>query len=208
MILFDLDGTLIDSIKGIYDCYILAMSELKVEPVSKIEFRSNIGASFDKMIGKLHKDITKDNLAVQKAISVFRQNYDTTGYRSYKVYEGIEELLRYLHESGFKIGVVSNKKNYQVEQILKKEFGKIQISPYGKISDPEWTKKCQTKKINNLHKVIAFTGDTEEDRECATAVNATFIYAEYGYGIVNDVDNNCKCNDTLKLLEVLQQKVL
>ena len=36
-------------------------------------------------------------------------------------------------------------------------------------------------KINNLHKVIAFTGDTEEDRECK-AVNATFIYAEYGYG--------------------------
>ena len=69
MILFDLDGTLIDSIKGIYDCYILAMSELKVEPVSKIEFRSNIGASFDKMICKLHKDITKDNLAVQKQLA-------------------------------------------------------------------------------------------------------------------------------------------
>ena len=60
-IVFDLDGTLIDSSEGIYSAYVNALKEMnsKIKSIDFYSFKKSIGPPFDKMSKKLHPDLNE-----------------------------------------------------------------------------------------------------------------------------------------------------
>lgn len=205
-ILFDLDGTLIDSFEGIYSCYKKGIKNFNIEPVERREFRSKIGASFDNMLYKIHPEISDHNL-LQDIVKIFRLNYDEQGYKQYVIFDNICRLFELLNKHNWKIGIVSNKKNWQVEEIVLKEFSAFKIGCYGKVSG-EWTKVKQTKELQAKCNIIAFVGDTQEDYDCAKAVAKKFIYASYGYGEVKKCNDYEICRTTAEIYESIERTIL
>lgn len=181
MILFDLDGTLIDSISGIYRSYQFSIEGMNREVISENNFRRFIGASYDKMITNIYNDLSKDSKEHKEIVDKFRYMYDTEGYQQYKIFSDSKELFEYLKTIKMSIGIVSNKKQEQVKQIIEMSFREFSISGFGK-TDNHWKKKEQCKLIAKKEKVWAFIGDTKEDYECAQELGCSFIYAGYGYG--------------------------
>tara|TARA_X000000950_G_C13673774_1_gene561039 strand:- start:189 stop:818 length:630 start_codon:yes stop_codon:yes gene_type:complete len=202
MILFDLDGTLIDSFEGIYSCYKKSIKSIGLCPVTRNDFKPKIGASFDKMITKVHPEITEFKI-ISQIVKVFRDNYDRIGYKEYVIFEGIEKILQKIENQDIAIGIVSNKKNQQVEEIMSKEFAEFKIEVHGK-KDNTWSKVEESKKLKQTRNILAFVGDTQEDYNCAKEIGAKFIYAKYGYG---ELKTSCKNYDECKTTQEILKSI-
>jgi phosphoglycolate phosphatase len=106
LVLFDLDGTLIDSEIGITGSMAHALQALGVEPPPINVLRSWIGpplqASFPQVLGE---DIARTDLAVNH----YRERFDAVGWSEHSVYPGMAELVCMLAERGDRLAVVTSK---------------------------------------------------------------------------------------------------
>lgn len=205
-ILFDLDGTLINSFEGIYSCYIKSLEESETKPVGRGEFRIKIGASFDKMVSKIHPEIS-DQKMIAHIVKVFRSHYDEHGYKQYDVFENIYNIFELIDRYNWEAGIVSNKKDSQVKEIIFKEFSAFQIGCYGRIGQ-DWSKVEKVKELGADYNIVAFVGDSQEDYNCAKAIAKVFIFASYGYGEIEDYKYCENCKTTIELYESIERTIL
>ena len=114
-ILFDLDGTLTDPGLGITNSVIYALKKFNIAPPKNEELYTFIGPplmdSFQKYYG-----MSKDESIT--AVKYYREYYVPTGMFENEVYEGIDELLSDLKESGRKIYLATSKPEVYAKKIL------------------------------------------------------------------------------------------
>ena len=114
-IFFDLDGTLIDSSRGIYNSYLYAYkkSDINVELIEYDIFKNQIGPPFEIMNKNLHPELSsKENNLV---IKYFRKKYDEEYYLNYRVYKDIRDCLINLKELNYFLFILTNKKKLQLK---------------------------------------------------------------------------------------------
>lgn len=118
-ILFDLDGTLIDSSEGIIKSVLYTLDFYGIEETDTTKLYQFIGPplseSFEKFYGFSNK---KAYDAVQK----YRERYNKTGIFECKLYPGVEKCIRTLKEQGYRIGMASSKPEVSCKRILE-HFG-------------------------------------------------------------------------------------
>lgn len=114
-VLFDFDGTLVDSSEGIYKSLAYAFEKDGKPTPDEVTLRKFIGPpiydSFKNLFG--YKD---DKILYM--IEKYRECYRAVGYREVEVYEGVPELLACLHKNGIKIATASSKPTAYIEKIL------------------------------------------------------------------------------------------
>ena len=116
VVLFDLDGTLVDPVVGITNSIIHAFKKYNMEVKDRTELLKFIGPplvdSFQEFYG-----FSKEK--AWEAMGFYREYYSVKGVFENTLYEGIEEILKYLKEQGYIIAIVSNKVTSAVELGLK-----------------------------------------------------------------------------------------
>lgn len=115
-IFFDLDGTITDSKEGITKSISYALINLgyKVPPVE--ELYVFIGPPLKDSFLKYFK---MDEETAKEAVRLYRERYSDVGKFECTPYEGIEELLKRLHEDNRKLLIASSKPTEFVNDILK-----------------------------------------------------------------------------------------
>ena len=204
-LVFDLDGTLIDSVEGIYQSYRFAIKKLKISE-NKIksinEFRNYIGPRFNIMQNIMHPEL--DSESQRRLVSYFRIKYDNHGFLNYEVYEYIKSYLNYFYKKGINMFILSNKPVESVNLIIKKEFAGIFKYCWGfdkKKSDV----LIELKK--NYEKII-FIGDTQNDAMASKEALVDFIFCNYGYGnLDNDSQKILFCNNPIELRTIIDKKI-
>jgi len=115
-VLFDLDGTLINSLPDISACMneALKMHGLPVHPVKAYCYFTGDGASnlTKRALGPEHQDMFDAVYADYRALYAVHCN-DTS-----HVYDGIPELLNGLHQAGLRLAVLSNKDDSDVASVI------------------------------------------------------------------------------------------
>jgi phosphoglycolate phosphatase len=116
IILFDLDGTIVNSEAGIIESiqHSLACFDIYEKNISYL--RQIIGPPLEESFSRLFKFTPTQ---IEKAVAIFRNHYAQKGVHEFLVYEGIPELLQSLHQSGIKLAVATSKPTVFAEQILK-----------------------------------------------------------------------------------------
>lgn len=104
-ILFDLDGTLVDSGEGVLKCAELALRHFNLPIPSPEEMRTFVGPPLRDSF--LRFGCTEE--MAQEAIAVYRRRYTTVGKFELFVYPGIEKLLQDLTAIGCKLYVATSK---------------------------------------------------------------------------------------------------
>ncbi len=121
-IIFDLDGTLINSKRGIEKSLSYAYNQLNLKPLPGGLPDQFIGAPFQWCFQSLLGFIKKD---AALAIEHFRYYYNQNGWKENIPYPGISELLEELHFMGKQLYVATSKMETFAEKILKQhEFDK------------------------------------------------------------------------------------
>ncbi len=113
-LLFDLDGTIIDSSEGISHCLRYSLAKLGVDS-SEIDILKYIGPP----IHEIYMDILNDEELTEKAIAYYREEYARTGVHQNKLFDGIKNTIHNLHEAGYTITLATSKPEINARIILK-----------------------------------------------------------------------------------------
>ncbi len=123
-ILFDLDGTLLDTIGDIKHNINLTMKFLGFPEHTYEETRTFINDGAYKLIERALPEGHKDEKTVGETLEMYLSNYDKNVCCETTAYEGVVELIRRLKDEGYALGVVSNKPERHVVMLCEMFFGK------------------------------------------------------------------------------------
>ncbi|QMU28961.1 HAD family hydrolase [Adhaeribacter radiodurans] len=188
-IIFDLDGTLIDSFPGIEQAYQVALHQVLPERTVP-DIKNLIGPPIDKIFAL---SLQLDNEVILAGlVREFKMAYDTICWKNTVVYDGVRVVLEQLKNKQYNLFIVTNKRQAPSLKILNHfdladYFTEI-ISPDSYQSN--FTVKKETlsflmHKYQMPAKKTIFVGDSEDDREAAASNNIDFVAAVYGYGKAN-----------------------
>lgn len=184
-ILFDLDGTLVDSKPGIVECIRYALEH------ENIQFEESV---LDKMVGppfrvSMHDFLGLEMPMIEKLIGLYRGEYEVYGYKHLKVFDGVKEMLSTLKNAGKKLALATSKP-IKFTSMIMKEFDLEKYFDFigGASSDSSKELKCDVIKmgldalgVKDISKVL-MVGDRLYDIEGARECEIETMAVLYGYG--------------------------
>lgn len=121
IVIFDLDGTLLNTLEDLMDATNYALKELHY-PIRTIdEIRNFVGNGVGKLMERSLPDGIQ-NPHYEEAMCIFRQYYNVHCEDKTSVYEGVPRLLQQLKADGYQLAVVSNKPDFAVKHLCNKFF--------------------------------------------------------------------------------------
>ena len=120
-VIFDLDGTLLNTLDDLADSTNYALSRFGYPTRTIEEVRQFVGNGVAKLIERAIPK-GKNNPNFEKCLAIFKENYAQNMYNKTAPYNGIIEMLSNLKSKGIKIAVVSNKFDLAVKELCKKYF--------------------------------------------------------------------------------------
>lgn len=197
-VLFDLDGTILDSLPGI-EASVRAAFVTRGLPMPSGSLREFIGPPIRMILagaGKITDEAILDGLE-----SAFRQHYDREGWQRTVCFPEVAHTLEIMNQRGHTLFVVSNKPRHVSVRILEKE-GILDLFEAIITLDsrlPAYERKEEMIRTLLAERKIAsencvMVGDTIEDAKAAAAAGVSFIYVTHGYGVVDaaSVPEECK----------------
>ena len=107
LIVFDWDGTLIDSIGTIVSCTNAMLDELGLDPVAEETVRSMIGSGLEESIRALAPDA--DENAFERVVDTYRRLWVNDYHARSSLFAGAAALIERLHEEGYLLAVATAK---------------------------------------------------------------------------------------------------
>jgi phosphoglycolate phosphatase len=120
-LVFDLDGTLVDSLPGIAASVNRTMEEMGLAPHSRSAVRGFVGDGLAMLARRALGGGAPDDL-VARFIEVFRRDYASTWAEGTTAYPGIAEALERLAAGGAPMAVWSNKPHHFTEETVARLF--------------------------------------------------------------------------------------
>ena len=130
--IFDLDGTLLDTLQDLANAVNHAMREMKYPERTVDEVRRFIGNGI-RMLIKRAAPQGISNSDYEKTLAVFTAYYLDHIADFTKPYDGISEVIKTLKSKGCKVAVVSNKADEAAKKVVKDYFGDVFDMVVGKM---------------------------------------------------------------------------
>ena len=122
-ILFDLDGTLIDSSEGIIKSALYALEYYGIHEQDTGKLYRFIGPPLSESFEKYYGFSPEK---AYEAVEKYRERYNKTGIFECRLYPGVEQCIRQLRERGYRIGMASSKPEVSCKRILE-HFGILEL---------------------------------------------------------------------------------
>ncbi|MFQ8625838.1 MAG: HAD family hydrolase [Candidatus Gastranaerophilaceae bacterium] len=182
-VIFDLDGTLLNTLEDLRNSTNFALSEFGFPKRSLEEVRSFVGNGVRKLIERAVPQ-SCDKETTEKCLEIFKKNYSENMYNNTAPYNSILEILKDLRNNGLKIGVVSNKFDLAVKELCKKYFEDLVDIAIGQADDvpkkpaPDGVLKA-IKQLGAQN--VVYVGDSEVDVQTAKNANIPCIGVTWGF---------------------------
>lgn len=108
MIVFDIDGTISDSLPGIHRCLNDTLASFGYATLTKREVSRFIGPPIDTIFRELTGSDAGQLIA--DMVGTYREQYGRTGYAENTLYPGIADAIRYLASRGIVLGICTSKR--------------------------------------------------------------------------------------------------
>lgn len=122
LVIFDLDGTLLDTLEDIADSCNHALSECGFPPRTLEEYRRFVGRGIMNLFRSALPEGHKDDDTVLRVRDVFVPYYNVHKDDKTRPYPGIEALLDTLTANGIMLAIASNKYQEATEELVRKHF--------------------------------------------------------------------------------------
>lgn len=120
---FDLDGTILESSRGILNSFRYTFDEMKYPQLSDSELNSFIGPPLETTFARLSNG---DDAWAEKAIVTYRKYYASKGMHEAEPYDGILEMLDNLQRLDYKLYIATSKK----EDVAKNMLAELDMSQH------------------------------------------------------------------------------
>ncbi|MGN0354253.1 MAG: HAD family hydrolase [Muricoprocola sp.] len=185
LVIFDLDGTLLDTLEDLKDSLNYALGVYEMPKRSLDEVRCFVGNGIRKLIERGVPEGTKAEMT-DRVQAVFMEHYGEHCEDKTKPYDGIMEMLTKFREEEIHLAVVSNKADVAVKKLCDQYFPGIFDVTVGERegvrkkpcpdSVREVLKACQIPKEQAV-----YVGDSEVDIETAKNAEMDAIIVDWGF---------------------------
>lgn len=187
-VIFDLDGTLSDSIASLKYCGDRALAPFGYGPYSESDYKYFVGDGAANLIKRaLIKSGDRELVHFDEAFALYKQYFAADCMYRVKPYEGIPELLAALKDRGVRIAVLSNKPHEQSVEVVESLFGRgyfdlVQGQKEGVPIKPDpGGVFVILKEFGLAAGDILYLGDTATDMRTGKAAGAFTVGALWGF---------------------------
>lgn len=184
-IIFDLDGTLVDScavcVQILSDMLVDRRSDHCIDPVSARPWMSIGGA---RMVAEL---LGPASLDAERDIEEFRARYERVLTPPETLFAGVKEGLSRLSAAGFNLSICSNKPQNLCDKVLE-DTGLAPLFDVVVGLRPDLKRKpapdmlqAALQALNSRPEDCLYVGDSEIDHQVATEAGLPFVFMSYGY---------------------------
>ena len=195
--IFDLDGTLADTITTItYYCN-RAMEKFGFPPIDKERYKYLVGNGYKNLVkGMLNEVNAYSDQLFEEMASYYHDDYERDSLYLTTLYDGIRELIDYLKDNGYKTAVLSNKPVGAVEDVIRAFFdegifdvvcgdnGTFRLKPSNegllRVMDELGVTKDE----------VIYVGDTSTDMKTGKGADVFTIGCEWGFRTYDELKEN------------------
>lgn len=205
LVVWDIDGTLLDTTQGVVNAVRYVLSELNLPKLSDETIKLFVGPPMHQSMSK-YCGLEGDDL--QKAVNMFRLRYKD--YELFKacLYPGVEEVMSTIQESGLKQAIATFKREdyalnicryFQFDRYCKPIFG---ADNENKLTKADIIAKCLTAHTVNDVADAVMIGDMDSDKNAAEQLGIDFIGVNYGFGFRDNENYAYNPTEILKKLNI------
>ncbi len=222
-VLFDLDGTLIDTAPDLMNAHNHVMQKFGYETKSTDEIRNLVGKGAASMIGRslwnqARKELKKidDEKIKSKMVDEFIDYYGKNIAVESKLLPGVLEFLKWCKKNNISMAVCTNKTEHLAVDLLKQ----INVYDYFEyVAGYNTFDYCKPdpRHLTNVIEIIQgelkksiMIGDSETDSESAKAAGLPFILVEDGYTdkTINDIYHNHLIKDFNGIEQIINKYLI
>ena len=210
LIIFDLDGTLIDTLSDIEHIFNYVLIQNGYEERSKSFYKNNIGNGFENLLKNCLPDYFKGDFDFL-ANSV-RERYESHLNTKTTVFDGITTVLEYLKNNKVKIAVISNKLHSLAVRSVETYFNSYSMKVIGaeggfpRKPSPDSTFHM-LQHFNCSASDALFVGDSIVDIKTAQSANISSVGVLWGNGTEEEFKKQKSdfiLESPLEMLDILQ----
>lgn len=183
-ILFDLDGTLLNTLEDLKDSCNAALEACGYAPRTLDEVRRFVGNGVGLLIRRaLPEGMGEEEWA--RCLALFKAHYQNNLDNKTRPYPGIEQALDALLARGYRIGVVSNKFDAAVKALCAHHFPRIQVA----VGEREGVRKkpapdsalAAAQALGVQPASALYVGDSEVDIQTARNAGMDCLSVDWGF---------------------------
>jgi len=214
-VVFDLDGTLLDTLTDLTSADNYMLSALGYPTISRETVASYMGNGIKQLI-RLSLPGGEGNPRFNEAYSLYLKRYISHCDDNTAPYAGIMDMLRTLNNSGVKTAVVSNKKDEATRELCKKHFPSLISVAVGEREDEGIRKKPFPDAVFSALSILGvkkedavYVGDTEVDIATAKNCGIPCVSVSWGFrpkSFLLGRGASPIADDSAQLLKILAKK--
>ncbi len=183
LLVFDWDGTLLDSKAQIVNCMQSAIKDLDLEQRSNDQIVDVIGLGLEKAVVQLYPAM--DMKLVTKTAQTYREHYLYKDKTPSPLFDGTEAVLKKLRNAGYDLAIATNKSRRGLDKGLS-ETGLNDYFPITRTADdahpkphPQMLEEILTDHNTDASKTLMI-GDSEYDLQIANNTKVDGLAVSYG----------------------------
>lgn len=198
--IFDLDGTLANTLESMASVANELMAELGLREMPVENFRYYCGEGANMLIRRCLKDAGDHELVhYEEACRIYRERFEADPLYKVRIYKGIPELLKRLKEKGIGLAVCSNKPHEAAVKVVDKLFGNEfdyvigQSSAIRRKPAPDAPLKA-AKILGAAPGECLYIGDTGTDMETGKAAGMHTVGVLWGFRDRQELEDRGACH--------------
>ena len=187
VVIFDLDGTLIDSLGDIHAALNKILIMRGATALDLTTVRGFIGKGSGNLVMRAFKaqKLPDDADSCAAGLNDFLEIYSASAAELTYVFEGARDALIHLREQNIKLGICTNKP-FQPTKIVLDQFGLSDFFHHIICGDQLSSRKPNPEMLYHVMAALGtdsclFVGDSEVDRQTAAAAQQQFVLFTKGY---------------------------
>ena len=190
-VIFDLDGTLLNTVGDLRNAVNHALACFGLPPRTTDETRLFTGNGVRNLIVRAMPENASDS-DIEKALSMFRSYYNEHINIETVPYSGVIDMLKALNDAGVCVCINSNKYDAALKELCAKHFGGLYLFAEGETTsrprkpDPA-AALMMAEACNVSPEEMAYIGDSNVDVRTAKNAGMTPIYVSWGFRTPEDM---------------------
>lgn len=213
--IFDLDGTLCDSVFSIGTCFNHVLKEFGLPQIKMERYKILVGDGVHQLVIRALQDVQADETLIEPVQKRYIERFQEECVYQVHPYEGIRDMLQTIKKKGIPVAVLSNKPHENTKKVIRTVFGdgifdlvQGQVPDIPRKPDPTGA-LLEAQALGVRPEECLYIGDTATDMRTGNAAGMVTVGVLWGFRDRKELEENHAAHiigEPMELIPLLDQE--